>query len=53
MPDPLIVETNGEVVLGEKQAQYFALSICASVKAYIQTHRQEYEEWARELEAST
>lgn len=48
--DPLAVYTSGEVTMGEKQAQFFAVSIFASVKTYISDHRVEYEAWLREQE---
>lgn len=50
MSDPLTVYTSGEVTMGEKQAQLFAVSIFASVKAYISDHRTEYETWLQEQE---
>lgn len=50
MSDPLTVYTSGEVTMGEKQAQFFAVSIFASVKKYISDHRVEYEAWLREQE---
>lgn len=48
MPNTMTVLTNGAAVLGDKQAQHFALCICPAVKAYIKTHRAEYEAWAQE-----
>lgn len=48
MPNTMTVLTNGAAVLGDKQAQYFALCISSAVKSYIKTHRAEYEAWERE-----
>ncbi len=45
MPEKFSVYTSGEVVMGQKQAKCFALSIYGGVKAYIQTHSAEFQEW--------
>ena len=51
MPDTLTIQTSGEVVMGTKQAKYFALSICSGIKNYLKTHRTEYEAWLQEQKA--
>ncbi len=51
MPDTLTIQTSGEVVMGTKQAKYFALSICSGVKNYLKVHHAEYEAWLREQKA--
>lgn len=53
MPNPLTVETIGGESMSSEQAKYFALSILAGVKSYVQTHRTEFEEWQREQEADS
>lgn len=48
MHDPLTVQSLGDVVMNQKQAKLFAVSIYAGVKAYLQTHRSEFEQWLQE-----
>lgn len=43
--DSLIITTYGDEVMSDKQAEYFAISIFADIKAYIKDHRTEFEEW--------
>lgn len=45
MSDSLIITTYGDEVMSEKQAEYFAISIFADIKAYIKEHKAEFEEW--------
>lgn len=51
MPEAMAVLTNGSVVLGDKQAKYFALCICSAAKSYVKNHRAEYEEWLLEQQS--
>ncbi len=39
------IKPSGIVVLDEKQAKYFAVSILADVKVYIKEHHAEYRQW--------
>lgn len=48
MPDPLSIETIGGVIMSNKQAKIFALSIFAGVKSYIKEHPAEFEAWKKE-----
>lgn len=48
MHNPLIVQTLGDIVMDKKQAKFFAVSIYAGVKAYLQDHRSEFEQWLQE-----
>lgn len=45
MSDSLIITKYGDEVMSEKQAEYFAISIFADIKAYIKEHQAEFEEW--------
>lgn len=47
MNDALTVETNGAVVMGEKQARSFALAMLPEIKKYVAAHRAEFETWKR------
>ena len=48
MHDPLTVQSLGEIEMNREQAKLFAVSIYAGVKAYLQTHRAEFEQWLQE-----
>lgn len=48
MHDPFTVQVMGDIVMNQKQAKLFAVSIYADVKAYLQTHRPEFEQWLQE-----
>lgn len=52
MVDALAVEKIGGKTMSDEQAKLFAVSICASVKAYIAAHRAEFAEWQAGQEAS-
>lgn len=47
MNDTLTVETNGAVVMGEKQARGFALAMLPEIKKYVAAHGAEFEAWKR------
>ena len=48
MTDTLAVKTSGEIIMGEEQAKYFAISIYAGVKTYLKEHQAEFEAWLQE-----